>query len=292
MLSDVDTLIVDLQDIGARAYTYVSTLKLVLQAAAVDGKEVIVADRPIPLPNVVDGPIVANGFESFVSLIEAPVSYGMTPGETALWIRDDLQLDVDLKVARMNGYHRETNRSPDSPPWIPPSPAMLSWESAQCFPATVCMEGLGSIDHGRRTNIPFQVFGSRWTVGHTLSDALTDCRLPGVAFYPHRYVPDPAKKRGSLINGVRMAVLKPDRFRPLLTAVTIIEVLQQLYGTDCVWKGRNIREDFFDKLLGTDTVRLRLKEGRTARSIASEWRPDLVRFRRLRGKHLLYERNG
>ncbi len=290
MLREVDTLVVDVQDIGARPYTYVSTLKLVIEAAASAGKEVVVADRPIPLPNTVDGPVVAEGFESFVSLIEAPMSYGMTPGETALWIKENSDLDVDLKIACMDGYHRDTARGQDWPPWIPPSPAMLSWESAKCFAATVCMEGLAALDHGRRTSLPFQVFGSRWTKGNDVSSALTARRLPGVHFYPHGYIPFPGKKRGDAINGVRMTISSPDRFRPILTAVTIIDVLQELYGTDRIWKGKGVREDFFDKLLGTDTVRSNLKKGKSARSISAEWTGDLARFRRSRKKHLLYDK--
>lgn len=291
MLREVDTLVVDMQDIGARPYTYVSTLKLVIDSAAAAGKQVIVADRPVPLPNVVDGPVVAEGFESFVSLIEAPMSYGMTPGETALWLKECSGFDVDLKIACMDGYCRDPARAVDWPPWIPPSPAMLSWESAKCFTATVCMEGLGTLDHGRRTNLPFQVFGSRWTRGEDLASALTGRRLRGVKFYPHRYLPFPGKDRRGAISGVRMTVSDSDHFRPILTAATIVDVLQELYGPNRVWKGKGVREDFFDKLFGTNSVRLSLKAGKNARSIAAGWTGDLARFRRSRRKHLLYDKD-
>ena len=127
MLRNVDVLLFDMQDIGTRCYTYVATLRHVMEAAAEFGKGVLVADRPIPLPMVVDGPMPDAGLMSFVASIPAPMVYGMTPGETALWLRRRLGLDLDLHVAPMRGYRRENRRAPDWPPWVPPSPGIRSW---------------------------------------------------------------------------------------------------------------------------------------------------------------------
>lgn len=145
MLRDLDVLVFDLHDLGARPYTYVSTLLYALEAAAENGKGVIVTDRSIPLPRVIDGPMLDPAFESFVGAVRTPVAYGMTPGETALFLRDDLGLPLDLRVAPMQGFSRDA--AWPSRAWIPPSPAIRSWSCAACFPATVFFEAVPAVDH-------------------------------------------------------------------------------------------------------------------------------------------------
>lgn len=290
MLKNVDTIVFDIQDIGARPYTFVSTLRYVLEAASENDKEVIVADRPIPLPNISDGPICEERFSSFVAMIPGPMSYGMTPGETALWLRDQLGLKLDIKVSRMQNYFRQAERQEDWPPYLPPSPAIVSWDSAACFPATVFTEGLPSIDCGRRTCLPFQVIGAKWINGREFAGALSDLKLPGVRFIPHRYNCQPCKSNSLILNGIWMQITDPDRFRPILTAVSMISSLQEMYGRDKVWGNAMTRIDWFDKLFGTDTVRLALLDGKDGRSIASCWNKDLATFNKQRQKHILYHR--
>jgi len=290
MLRSIDALVVDLQDIGARPYTYVSTLHLALEAAAKHGKEVVVADRPIPLPNVTDGPVTEPAFRSFVSWVDTPLSYGMTPGEAARWLCGHHRLDLDLKVARMRGYRRDPGRQPDWPPWIPPSPGMRSWESAKCFPATVFAEAIGGFDHGRKTNLPFQCFGAAWTRGDDICAALRACALPGVRFYAERFVPDPRAGVPATLNGVRMAVTDADAFRPALTAVTILAVLRDGFGARRLWSHPESRPAFFDKLFGTDAVRKSLDAGLPPRRIAGGWSEGLAAFRTSREPCLLYRR--
>ena len=171
MLENLDTIVFDLQDIGARPYTCVGTLRYVLEAAARHGKAVIVADRPVPLPSVIDGPVPEPKFESFVASIQSPVVYGMTPAETAVWLKTILGLNVSLNVAKMRNYWRQTSRGPGWPPWIPPSPGIASWESACCYTTTVFCEALPAIDNGRGTGLPFQLFGAPWIN----SRAVTEC---------------------------------------------------------------------------------------------------------------------
>lgn len=288
MLRGIDTLIFDLQDIGARSYTYVSTLKLVLEAAAKLDKNVIVADRPIPLPRVTDGPVTEDRFTSFVSLVRTPMVYGMTPGETALWLKKTLGLNISLKIAPMSGYTRQPGRAADWPPWIPPSPGIRSWESAMCFPATVCFEGLGSVDHGRATNLAFQVLGSSWMDGEELSGCLSTLRLPGIMFYPHSYAPRPLEPDAGVLNGIRMTITDPNSFRPILTAVSIIHSLQNLYGRKKVWSSEKSRPEFFDKLFGTNSVREALLDGESGRTIAARWSKALAVFNETRQGCLLY----
>ncbi len=289
MLKPVDTLVFDLQDLGARPYTYVSTLRLVMEAAAEYGKRLVVCDRPIPLPTVADGPVTQPEFESFVAAVPSPMHYGMTPGETARWLKDELAIDLDLRVARMRGYARDSARQPDWPPWIPPSQGIRSWECAVCYAATVFGEGTRAVDHGRGTGLPFQLVGAPWIRGEALRDALIDEKLPGVTFHVHPYESAHPRYTGKLLDGIRLCVTNPRRFRPVRTSVAILACLQQLYGKRRIWNAPETRPEFFDNLYGTNMVRRMLLDGATAREIAATWNRDLKRFRAERSRHLLYK---
>jgi len=288
MMKNIDTIVFDIQDIGARPYTYVSTLRFVLEAASEQRKEVIVADRPVPLPRVTDGPVLEEKFSSFVAMIPAPMSYGMTPGETAFWLKDALDLKLKLRVAEMRGYGREPDRGKDWPPFIPPSPAILSWESATCFPATVFCEAFPSIDCGRRTARPFQLVGAKWTRGKEIAEFLSCLQLPGVKFRPETYKCRSSGRKPVTLDGIRILVTDRNSFRPILTAVSIIHCLQQLYGKDRIWSRTDARPAWFDKLFGTDKVRLALLDGDDGRTIAAHWTKDLAVFDKSRQGSLLY----
>jgi len=288
MLRNVDTIVFDIQDIGARPYTFVSTLRYVLEAAAEMKKDVIVADRPIPLPVTTDGPVAEEKFSSFVAMVPTPMSYGMTPGETALWLKETLGLKLNLKVAEMQGYFRQTEREENWPPFIPPSPAIVSWESAACFPATVFCEGLTSIDCGRKTCLPFQLLGAKWMNGTEVAEFLTELKLPGVSFITHRYSSRPHEKNKIILDGIWMIITDRHIFRPILTAVAMIHCLQELYGRDRVWDRKTTRPDWFDKLFGTDSVRLALLDGEDGKTIAARWDKNLAIFKRSRQEKLLY----
>ncbi len=287
-LRKLDLLVVDLQDLGYRPYTYVSTLKLVLEAAAEAGLPVIVADRPIPLPRTVDGPMLDPRFESFVSAIDAPMVYGMTPAETARWLQQTCIPQVDLQTAPMQGYQREVKPLTDAPPFMRPSPSIVSRESAICFPATVCLEGLPHIDHGRQTAMPFQLVGAPWTRGEPLAETLNACHLPGVVFHPHLYLP-PGSTVKRAFSGIRLTVTDAGPFRPVLTGITILSVLADLHGRNRVWNRRTTRTEFFDKLMGTDTVRLALADGTPPTDIAATWCAGHRPFIKQRNACLLYQ---
>jgi len=289
MLKDVDVLVFDMQDLGVRCYTYLATLLGCLEAAAETATEIIVADRPIPLPTVCDGPVTEKTHRSFVAPCSVPLSHGMTPGEIAPWLCRHHRLDVPLKVARMTGYRRGPGRETGWPPWVPPSPAIISWDSAVCYPATVCFEALPAVDHGRHTNLPFQLLGAQWMDGREMADILSACRLPGVKFYAHEYAVDEGKGRRVRYDGVRIAVVSHQRFRPALTSVTILHSLARYRGRRRFWKEAGTRPDFLDRLFGTDTVRRALKNGKEPSEIAAQWRKPLAAFRASRRPCLLYK---
>ncbi len=287
MLDGVEVVIFDLQDLGARPYTFVSTLRHVLEAAAEQGKTVIVADRPIPLPDVVDGPVREDALESFVGFVRTPVAYGMTPAEAALWIRSDLGLDVDLRVAPMEGFSR-TLPWADWLPWVPPSPAITSIESACCFPMTVFLEALPALDHARKTSAPFQMVGAPWLDGVELARRLNLQDLPGVRFHAQSYTAMAGEHAGQLVRGVRMEVSSPGVFRPVLSGMALLSAVQDMAGQDRLWLAPGTREDFFDKLMGSDQPRLALKAGEPAERIASAWEEGLHAFSLTREPALLY----
>jgi uncharacterized protein YbbC (DUF1343 family) len=287
-LRTLDALVFDLQDLGARCYTYVSTLRHTLEAAARAGLPVVVADRPVPLPATPDGPLLEPGFESFVGCVRTPLCYAMTPGETARWLQRDLGLKIDLTVARLSGYHREPRRGADWPPWAPPSPGIRSWETAACYLATVFTEGVAALSCGRTTTLPFQVFGAPWMKAEALREMLGDEKLPGVAFHPHPFIPPTDPYAGRLIPGLRMTVTDPALFRPARTSVSILAALQRLHGRRRIWGAPGTRPDFFDKLYGTDAVRLALLDGESGAALAARWKPGLAAFAVTRAKALLY----
>ncbi|MFT5241194.1 MAG: hypothetical protein ACI9OU_000875 [Candidatus Promineifilaceae bacterium] len=288
MLADIDTIVVDLQDLGVRCYTYVSTLRLVLECAAEFGKTVIVADRPIPFPNTIDGPMLNPDLASFVASMPMPFVYGMTPGEAARWIVDTLALDVTLHVAPMQGYARNPNRACMPVPWIPPSPGIVSWESATCYPSTVFGEALPAIDHGRCTGLPFQLIGAPWMDGIAISAALEERNPAGTQWHPHPYYLMAGDNKGKLVSGVRFVVTDTNSFRPAETCVAILDVLRDLHGRDTTWHDKNARPAFFDKLFGNTELRESLVDGRPPAEITSSWVAPMADFAEQRERALLY----
>jgi uncharacterized protein YbbC (DUF1343 family) len=288
MLDQVDVLIVELQDLGARPYTYVSTLRLVLEAAAESGKTVIIADRPTPLPSVVDGPMREPAFESFVGLVPAPMQYGMTPAETASWLKAEMGLTLDLRLAPMQHYFRETVRQSAWPAWVPPSPRIRSWEAACLFTATVCGEALPALDYGSGTNLSFQVIGAPWLEVDRLIMHLKAEGLPGVTFEPISYRSRSGLYSGTDLIGLKIIVSDYDAFRPVTTSVLILDIIQRLHGGEQLWSAPGTRPEWFDKLFGTDSVRLALQANQDWRHISLAWPAGNESFLRARQACLLY----
>ncbi len=284
MFRNLDVIIVDLQDLAARPYTFVSTLRYVMELASEMGKTIVVADRPVPLPRIIDGPLIESKFESFVGCVRAPMHYGMTPGEMALWLKRDLGLKLDLRVARMRGYSRGS-RTAGWPPWITPSPGIRSWETGRCYLATIFGEALPAIHIGQNNNLVFQVFAAPWLKSRAVCERLNDSSLPGVQFFAHPYRAAPAK---DVFDGVRIAIRNSNVFRPVMTGIAILVCLHDLYGRRKIWGNSATRPEFFDKLYGTDCVRQALLDGENADNICRRWQRELDAFARTRQPCLLY----
>lgn len=279
MLEGVDALVFDLQDLAVRCYTFVTTLRYVMEACAEQGKALVVCDRPVPLPNVVDGPMPIPACESFVAGVPVPLVYGMTPGESARYLRQALKLDLDLRVIPMRGYRREARRGAWGP-WISPSPGIRYWETAWTYPITVFTEALPALDCGRGGTEPFQVLTAPFMEAEPLARALNAKRLPGLQFVPY-WNRNP---------GVRLHVTRPDDLRPAAAAVQILGVLQQSYGKATLWDAPGTRREWFDKLMGQTAAREVVEAGRSAGRAVTSWAAGLRAFARARAEALLYRR--
>lgn len=287
-LAAIDTLVIDLQDLGVRCYTYVSTLALALEAAAKAGIDVIVTDRPIPFPGILDGPMLDPAFRSFVAQVPTPLVYGLTPGETARYLVAASAWDVDLTVVPMAGYHARPTFGPGWPPWVPPSTGIRSWESAWCYPATVFTEALPRLDCGRDGALPFQILGAHGLDGVALKNVLEAARLPGVCWFVHPYALKGSEPGPRVVHGVRLVVHDPVSYRPIETGLTLLHAVQEQIGPEALWAHKGARPEFFDQLFGTDTVRTTLQAGRHPAGQIDSWREDHRTFREAVASHRLY----
>ena len=246
MMDLVDVMIFDIQTIACRAYTYVSTLRLLMEACSAHGKALIVADRPDPLMlTPPDGPFLDEATASFVGLVPTPFCFGMTMGETALFLRTALHLDdLDLHIAPCSNLSRSQTLQQIYPVWQATSPAIVSLENALCFPLTVFLEALPMIDHARGTPLAFQCIGS----AHADLSDLELPPLPGLNVMSTLY-PD---KTGNQLRGLRFEVIDPRAYRPAAGAFSLLTALEKRLG-DRLWNFAGSRPQFHAQLWGTRT---------------------------------------
>lgn len=276
----VDCIVFDLQDLAVRCYTYVHTLRQLMEAAATHRMHMVVTDRASPFAGCVDGPMLDPAFESIVAPVPAPMVYGMTPGETARWLKVKLDVDLALDVVPVGGYQRQDSYDQIWPTWHPPSPAIRSWECAMCYAATVFTEALPQLDCARATSMAFRVLRADWLDIKTLVDALRARALPGVSFVPCEDV--------SALPGIQICVTDVERYRPVQTGVALLYAIQQIHGPDCLWKDERANTTWFDRLMGTDRVRRMLQDGETPNMIAADWERACAPFIQERAAALLY----
>lgn len=227
-LRSVDAVIVDLQDVGLRCYTYATTTALLAEAAAETGTRVIVCDRPNLLGSRVDGPALDPALRSFLGYLDVPYQHGRTLGEVVAWATRDS--GVDLRVVRPRGWAPE-----DAPagPFVPPSPGLPTREAVALYPGLVLLEGT-NLSEGRGTTLPFQLLGAPWLDGYDLARELTDLALPGLRFRPVTFRPHSDRHAGSVCEGVQLHVVDAARLRPLEAVVRILAWIRSRYP-DFAW---------------------------------------------------------
>jgi uncharacterized protein YbbC (DUF1343 family) len=274
MLADIDVLVYDIQDVGVRFYTYISTMKLCMEAAAERGIPFIVLDRPDPLGDLVDGPILEDSLRSFVGCVTVPVVYGLTPGEMASMMNERGWLEggkkVDLQVVWMEGWTRARRLTT---PWVPPSPNIKHPATVDVYPATCYIEAT-NVSEGRGTDHPFHIFGAPWIRGDELARRLNALRLPGVTFAPATFTPSSSKHAGTECQGVRITVDSVGAFKPVLTGVTILTVIRGLHPDSLI-----IRERSLGRLLGVARAYALIQGGAGAASIEESWLDELAAYR-------------
>jgi uncharacterized protein YbbC (DUF1343 family) len=274
MLKDIDLLVYDIQDVGARFYTYISTMKLCMEAAAERGIPFVVLDRPNPLGDLVDGPIVEDSLRSFVGIVPVPVVYGLTAGELATMINECGWLEggkrAELIVVWMNGWIRAMR---NTTPWIPPSPNIKHPATVDVYPSTCLIEAT-NVSEGRGTDAPFHIFGAPWVQKQELAARLNAARLPGVRFSPVSFTPVSSKHAGVECHGVALSIDSLALYRPLLTGVTILAVLRELYPDSLVIRPRSL-----GRLLGMGEGYMMLMSGVPASTIEARWQDALREYR-------------
>jgi len=292
MLAGLDAVIVDLQDVGSRYYTFVWTMALVMRACARAGVEVIVLDRPNPLGgDAVEGNMADPAFASFVGLYPLPIRHGLTIGEAARWLAMAHDLRPRLTVVPMRGWRRRMLWEDTGVPWVAPSPNMPTPDTARVYPGGCLFEGT-NLSEGRGTTRPFEWVGAPYLDAHAFADALNGARLPGAAFRPARFIPTFHKWAGRLCGGVQIHVTDRDRFKPVATGLAIIAAARRLAPRRFAWRRPPYeferRKLPIDILLGTDRIRRALQRGRPLGEIEATWRRDVRDWKRRRLPALLY----
>jgi uncharacterized protein YbbC (DUF1343 family) len=294
MLENVEALVFDIQDVGVRQYTYISTLGLAMQAAAEKKIPIVVLDRPNPIGgDIIEGNIREEGIQSFVGLYPIASRYGMTAGELAQMYNGHWKIGADLHVVKLSGWKRNVWADSTGLPWTGPSPNLPKFEGVIHYPGTVFFEGT-NVSEGRGSDAPFEQVGAPWLRAQEVADSMNALKLPGVRFSARTYpiLPTGRKFGGQTINGVRLTVTDRATYRPIATSMRLIAMIRKLHPADFQWRGsRNAetgRETFsLDRLTGSTRIRAAIENG-TLDALLTEWNADAAKFREMRRPYLIY----
>jgi len=281
MMEGIDTFVIDLQDIGTRFYTYMTTMAYVMEEAAKRRLSIVVLDRPNPINGFqIEGPALDRAGLSFVGYFPMPIRHGMTMGELARLFNRENQIGVDLRVVELQGWKRDQWFDETGLPWVNPSPNMRNLLQATLYP------GIGAIEYanvsvGRGTDAPFEQIGAPWIDGVRLAAELNARDLPGIRFYPVTFTPASSKYKDEACQGVFMIVTDRMALRPVRIGVEIAVALRRLYGS-------KFDLDPTEKLIGSRAVMKAIHAGEEPARIAATWTADEARWRLLRAQYLLY----
>lgn len=293
MLRNVDAMLIDLQDVGARYYTFIWTVALVMEACMAAQVPVVVSDRPNPISGrMTEGPLLRREYRSFVGLHELPVRHGMTIGEVATYLKDRFYPSVELHVIRMKGWKREMWFADTGLPWVSPSPNMPSAETALVYPGMCLLEGT-NLSEGRGTTKPFEIFGAPYLDPYALVNHLSGFKLPGVLFRPLYFLPTFQKHSGRLCGGAQLHITDREKFRPFRTAVAVLKSAHTLSPREFAWKEPPYEYENtllpIDILAGSGRLREDIEQGVELRDMELGWAGELREFnRKIRKEYLLY----
>lgn len=294
MLKDIDVLVYDIQDIGCRSYTFISTMGEAMEACAENGKDFVVLDRPNPVGgNKVDGCLVEDGYTSFVSRFPIPYLYGMTPGELAQMLNEEGMLKdgekVNLTVIPMEGWTRDMSFAQTGMPWILPSPHIPNPEAGIMYPVTGILGELYCMSIGVGYTLPFKMVAAPWIDGQELSRRMNALKLPGVEFRPISAKPFYSTFKGENVSGIEIYVTDKDQAPLALTQFYIMQELADMYPDKKAFDiGDKTRYKMFDKVTGSPEIRARFTKNYRVDDIIDYWTKDEASFKLKKAKYHLY----
>ncbi|MEO6444024.1 MAG: DUF1343 domain-containing protein [Gemmatimonadaceae bacterium] len=283
MLKDIDVVVYDLQEVGGRTWTYVSTMALSMQAAKRKGIPFVVLDRPNPIGGeIIEGALLDPKFKSFVGMYPIPARHGMTVGELAKLFNEKYGIGADLRIARVANWQRAQWQDQTGLPWINPSPNLRSLAAVSSYPGSVYFEGT-NITEGRGTDRPFEQVGAPYLNAPEVARVMNEKQLPGVRFeaITMSVLPTAAKHKGLTIPAIRFAITDRQTYRPVRTSLILIDEIRRQHIADFKWTGT------IDRLTGSDKVRLAIEGGRLP-ALLEEWDREAAAFREDRKPYLLY----
>jgi uncharacterized protein YbbC (DUF1343 family) len=292
MMADVDVLLFDLQDVGTRVYTFISTMAYCMEACASYGRQMVVLDRPNPVNGrQVEGNLLKPEYRSFVGLYPIPMRHGMTTGELALLFNSEFGIGCDLKVVPMEGWKRNCWFDQTGLPWVQPSPNLPTPDSAIVYPGMVLLEGT-CLSEGRGTTRPFELVGAPFISSRPFAEALNALQLPGVFFRPAHFQPTFQKWAGKMCGGVQIHVLDRDKFESFLTGVAVLATACALYPESCEWRKPPYEYENeklpIEILCGGPDIPEMIRTGMPIEKMRQSWQDDVTAFLRKRAPYLLY----
>jgi uncharacterized protein YbbC (DUF1343 family) len=292
MLAGLDAIVVDLQDVGTRIYTYIYTMAGCLRAARAAGLPIVVCDRPNPIGGtIVEGPVLDPSYASFVGEYPIPMRHGMTIGELARLFNEHFGIGAKLEVVAMQGWRREHWFDETGLTWVLPSPNIPTLDSAIVYPGTVLFEGT-NVSEGRGTTRPFELIGAPWIDSEPFAAALNARGLPGVHFRPAPFEPTFHKHAKTFCGGVQIHVRDRHAFRAVETGLVLVDACRRASPKAFAWRDPPYEYEAvkwpFDILSGSDRERIGIETGVDARDIAASWQRDVEAFRQVRREFLLY----
>jgi beta-N-acetylhexosaminidase len=283
MLEDVDILLFDIQDVGARFYTYIYTMAYAMEAAQENDLEFVVLDRPNPISGYdVEGPVLDPEYASFVGNYPIPQRHAMTVGELALFFNEEFEIHADMTVVEMTGWERDMYYDDTDLEFVLPSPNMPTLDTALVYPGAALIEGT-NLSEGRGTTKPFELLGAPFVNSTEFAAAMNDLDLPGVTFRAASFTPMFSKHSGELSHGVQIHVTDKEAFSPVVTGLHTVKMLHDMYTDDVELTS------FFDNLIGNGWIREAIENGESVESMVDEWQGELREFKNLRQDYLLYK---
>ncbi|MCE5194252.1 MAG: DUF1343 domain-containing protein [Nitrospiraceae bacterium] len=292
MLKDIDIMIVDIQDIGSRYYTFIWTMELCMQACLESGKSIVVLDRPNPISGALfEGPVLDPSYSSFVGQRPLPVRHGMTVAEIANYLKDKFYPSLDLKIIKTQGWKRKMWFDDTMLPWVMPSPNIPTLDAATVYPGMCLLEGT-NLSEGRGTTRPFEIFGAPFIDPEKIVKKIKEHKLNGVVFRPVYFQPTFQKFSGELCGGAQIHVIDRNKFKPFKTGVAVLKSIMELYRDKFEWKQPPYEYEAvkppIDILAGTDILRKSLEKNESLKNMEEWWKEQSREFQKTRKEYLIY----